>query len=157
MLAVTAVTAVASASACASGRTRGGATAATDVLFSTPYGMEAEVALPEMTRHPRGFLYRDIAAGDGPQGSVGSWVQVSYVVRLADGREVDRAEREAPVRFRLGERGVIRALDASLREMRVGGVRQLVIPPHLAYGARGSGSVPGNAVLVMIVRLERVE
>lgn len=148
---------IAAASACASGRQPSGATAAADVLLSTSYGMEAEVSLPEMTRHPRGFLYRDITAGDGPRGSVGSWVQVSYVVRLADGREVDRAEREAPVRFRLGERGVIRALDASLREMRVGGVRQLVIPPHLAYGARGNGSVPGDAVLVMIVRLERVE
>jgi peptidylprolyl isomerase len=41
--------------------------------------------------------------------------------------------------------------------MKVGGVRQLVIPPHLAYGARGRGKVPRNATLVMIVRLVRVE
>lgn len=145
------------ASACASGARAGGAAPGADLLLSTRYGVEAEVSLPELTRHPRGFLYRDIEQGNGPRGAVGRWVQVSYVVRLADGREVDRAEREDPVRLRLGERGIIRALDASLREMRVGGVRQLVIPPHLAYGARGNGPVPGNAVLVMVVRLERVE
>jgi peptidylprolyl isomerase len=41
--------------------------------------------------------------------------------------------------------------------MRAGGVRQLVVPPRLGYGARGRGPVPPNAILVMIVKLERVQ
>jgi FKBP-type peptidyl-prolyl cis-trans isomerase len=83
-------------------------------------------------------------------------VAVSYVVRLADGREVDRAEPERPMRFRIGDQSVIPAFDAAVREMRAGGVRQLVVPPRLGYGARGRGPVPPNAILVMIVKLERV-
>ncbi|MBX3174227.1 MAG: FKBP-type peptidyl-prolyl cis-trans isomerase [Gemmatimonadaceae bacterium] len=128
-----------------------------DPLLTTTYGIEAEVLPDQLTRHPRGFLYRDILAGSGAGGTAGRWVQVSYVVRLADGREVDRAEPESPLRFRVGDGSMIPALDIAVREMQVGGVRQLVIPPRLAYGARGRGPVPPNAILVMIARLERVE
>ena len=49
------------------------------------------------------------------------------------------------------------AMELGLRGMNTGGVRQLVIPPHLAYGARGRGRVPPNATLVMIVRLVKVD
>jgi FKBP-type peptidyl-prolyl cis-trans isomerase len=59
--------------------------------------------------------------------------------------------------FKLGERQAIVAMELALRGMKVGGVRQLVIPPDLAYGARGRGRVPPNATLVMIVRLVKVE
>lgn len=128
-----------------------------DPLLTTPYGLEAEVRPTDMTRHPRGFLYREILEGVGAIGASGRWVQVSYVVRLADGREIDRAEPESPLRFRVGDGSMIRALDIAVREMRAGGARQLVIPPRLAYGARGRGPVPPNAILVMVLRLERVE
>ena len=59
--------------------------------------------------------------------------------------------------FKLGERQAIVAMELALRGMSVGGVRQLVIPPDLAYGPRGRGRVPPNANLVMIVRLTKVE
>ncbi len=128
-----------------------------DVLLRTTYGLEAEVNLAEMTRHPRGFLYRVIEDGSGTAAAAGRRVSVSYVVRLADGREVDRAEPERPLRFRIGDQTMIPAFDAAVREMREGGVRQLVVPPRLGYGARGRGPVPPNAILVMIIKLERVQ
>lgn len=128
-----------------------------DQLTATFFAAEAEVHLSEMTLHPRGFYFREVARGDGAAAAPGRRVQVAYVVRLADGREVDRAEPESPVSFRLGEAGVIPALDVALREMREGGTRQLVVPPRLGYGARGRGPVPGGAVLVMMVTLVRVE
>jgi len=131
--------------------------ASNDVLFRTTYGFEAEITLAEMTRHPRGFLYRVIEQGTGMGAAPGRRVAVSYVVRLADGREVDRAEPARPMRFRIGEGTVISAFDAAVREMRVGAVHQLVVPPRLGYGARGRGPVPPNAVLVMIVKLEHVQ
>ena len=84
-------------------------------------------------------------------------MHVSYVVRLADGRAVDQATPTSPLRFRVGDRALIQAFDVGVRAMRVGGTRQLVVPPQRAYGARGSAQVPPNAVLVMLVRLERVE
>lgn len=134
-----------------------GTAAGTDVLLRTTYGFEAEVHLTEMTRHPRGFLYRVIDDGTGPEAAPGRRVAVSYVVRLADGREVDRVDPARPLRFRIGDQSVIAAFDAAVREMRVGGARQLVVPPRLGYGARGRGPVPPNAILVMIVRLESVQ
>lgn len=121
------------------------------------FAAEAEVELDQMTRHERGFYWRDIIVGDGRQGAPGLPVHIAYVVRLPDGTEVDRAEPERPLTFKLGERQSIAALELALRGMRVGGVRQLVVPPELAYGARGRGRVPPNATLVMIVRLVKVE
>jgi peptidylprolyl isomerase len=121
------------------------------------FAPEAEVELDQMTRHDRGFYWRDITIGDGRQAAPGLTVRIAYVVRLPDGREVDRAEPEAPLMFKLGERQSIVAMELGLRGMNVGGVRQLVIPPNLAYGPRGRGRVPPNANLVMIVRLVKVE
>lgn len=121
------------------------------------FAVEAEVELDRMQQHERGFYWRDIIEGDGRQGAPGLTVHIAYVVRLPDGREVDRAEPERPLMFKLGERQAIAAMELALRGMKVGGVRQLVVPPDLAYGARGRGRVPPNATLVMIVRLVKVE
>lgn len=128
-----------------------------DDLSTVSFAPEVEVDWAALTTHPRGFAYRDIVVGNGATANAGSRVRVSYVVRLADGREMDRAEPESPMPFRVGEGTVIAALDAGVRGMRVGGTRQLVVPPRLGYGARGAGPVPPNAVLVMMVTLEGVE
>lgn len=121
------------------------------------FAAEAEVELDQMQKHERGFFWRDITIGEGRQAAPGLTVHIAYVVRLPNGREVDRAEPEAPLMFKLGERQSIVAMELGLRGMNVGGVRQLVIPPNLAYGPRGRGRVPPNANLVMIVRLVKVE
>ncbi len=126
-------------------------------IAQAQFAAEAEVELDQMQRHERGYYWRDIIVGDGRQGAPGLTVHIAYVVRLPDGTEVDRAEPERPLMFKLGERQSIPELETALRGMRVGGVRQLVVPPALAYGARGRGRVPPNATLVMIVRLVRVE
>jgi FKBP-type peptidyl-prolyl cis-trans isomerase len=128
-----------------------------DLVQRTSFGADADVQLERMTLHERGFYFRELAVGTGAIGEPGRLVQVSYVVRLADGRAVDQATPQAPLRFRVGDRSMIPAFDAAVRDMREGGTRQLVVPPRLGYGARGSGPVPGNAVLVIVMRLERVE
>ena len=128
-----------------------------DFLATTPFGVEAEVDPAELERHPRGFYFREVRLGLGQEAAPGRRVYVAYVVRLADGREVDRAEPEEPVTFKLGDGGVIPALDAALRGMKPGGTRQLVVPSRLGYGARGNGPVPPGAVLVMMVTLVRVD
>lgn len=126
-------------------------------LAQEMFAIEAEVELAQMTRHERGFYYRDVIVGEGRQAQPGQTVYIGYVVKLPDGSEVDRADDNRPLMFKLGERQSIAALEATLRSMKVGGVRQLVVPPDLAYGPRGRGKVPGNATLVMYVRLLKVE
>jgi peptidylprolyl isomerase len=51
---------------------------------------------------------------------------------------------------------VIDGFDEGVRGMRVNGVRQLIIPPSLGYGSSGSGSIPGNSILVFTITLTRV-
>jgi FKBP-type peptidyl-prolyl cis-trans isomerase len=126
-------------------------------LTTVTYGVEAEVTLAEMTRHARGFYYRDVEVGTGAVAEAGRTVSISYVLRLSDGREIERTGADDPVRFRVGDQTVVDAFDTGVRGMRAGGTRQLVVPPRLAYGARGAGPVPPSAILVMMVRLERVE
>lgn len=125
-------------------------------LRGTTFGPDAEVVLDAMTLHERGFYYRDVAEGTGDATTAGSTVMISYVVRLADGRVVDQTPPGANMTITLGSGGAIRGLEIGLRGMRVGGVRQLVIPPELAYGATRNGAVPPNSVLVMLVRLDRL-
>jgi peptidylprolyl isomerase len=83
-------------------------------------------------------------------------VTVHYVgVSHADGAEFDSSwNRNEAFSFPLGGGRVIPGWDRGVAGMKVGGRRQLVIPPHLAYGDRGAGGViaPG-ATLVFVVDL----
>ena len=100
----------------------------------------------------RGVYVRDIQPGNGELADSGTIVSVHYVGQLADGRTFSATARE-PFRFRIGADSVIAGWEDGVLGMRVGGRRQLVIPPHLGYGADGSGSIPPDAVLVFDVTL----
>jgi peptidylprolyl isomerase len=93
----------------------------------------------------------DIWEGDGPVASPGSTVQVHYVgVAFSTGEEFDASwDRGEPLSFQLGARQVIAGWDQGVPGMKVGGRRQLVIPPDLAYGDRGAGRTiaPGETLI----------
>jgi FKBP-type peptidyl-prolyl cis-trans isomerase len=75
-----------------------------------------------------------------------------YVGSFADGKVFDSNPAPKPVfSFRLGSGQVIPGWDEGLVGMKVGGKRQLVIPPQLAYGPNDYGPIPGNSVLVFTV------
>jgi peptidylprolyl isomerase len=93
----------------------------------------------------------DLVEGEGDEATAGSTVKVHYVgVAHSTGEEFDASyNRGAPLEFRLGIGQVIQGWDTGVQGMKVGGRRRLVIPPHLAYGDRGAGSViqPGETLI----------
>lgn len=97
--------------------------------------------------------------GDGPEAVSGAEVTVHYTGWLMDGTKFDSSrDRGEPFNLTLGEGRVIPGWEQGLEGMRVGEVRELIIPPGLAYGARGAGGViPPNATLRFEVELLDVQ
>ena len=106
-----------------------------------------------------GLEYWEIKKGTGALAQAGKKVSVHYTGWLTDGKEFD-ISRDAgePIHFQLGTGQVIKGWDEGIAGMKVGGKRQLRIPPALGYGARGAGSaIPPNATLVFDVELMAVK
>jgi FKBP-type peptidyl-prolyl cis-trans isomerase FkpA len=100
----------------------------------------------------------DVRVGTGAEAKSGSQVSVHYTGTLTSGSKFDSSrDRNRPFEFELGAGQVIRGWDQGVAGMKVGGVRKLTIPPHLAYGERGFPPViPANATLVFEVELVAV-
>lgn len=101
----------------------------------------------------------DVTVGTGAEAKPGGTVVVHYTGWLMDGTKFDSSrDRNRPFKFPLGAGRVIRGWDEGVSGMRVGGRRELIIPPEMAYGARGAGNViPPNATLKFDVELLGVE
>ncbi len=99
-----------------------------------------------------------IKPGDGAEAKPGQSVTVHYVGTLTNGSKFDSSrDRNEGFSFKLGAGQVIEGWDKGIAGMRIGEVRKLTIPPHLAYGARGFPPViPPNATLVFEVELLEV-
>ena len=102
-----------------------------------------------------GVMYKDIKIGKGDEALLGSTVVVHYNGYLTDGTKFDSSrDKGEPFEFTLGQGEVIEGWDNGVFGMKVGGKRQLVIPPELGYGEAGAGGViPPNATLVFVVEL----
>jgi FKBP-type peptidyl-prolyl cis-trans isomerase len=111
-----------------------------------------------MKKTESGLEYRDIKVGDGPSPRRGQTCMVHYTGWLwqgAKGKKFDSSvDRGRPFSFPVGEGQVIPGWDEGVATMKVGGKRELLIPPDLGYGARGSGrDIPPNATLIFEVEL----
>ena len=112
-----------------------------------------------MNTTPSGLQFEDTVEGTGALAKAGRLVSVHYTGWLFEdgtaGAKFDSSkDRGEPFDFPLGAGHVIRGWDEGVDGMRVGGVRRLVIPPALGYGARGAGGViPPNATLLFEVEL----
>ncbi|MBP6881057.1 MAG: FKBP-type peptidyl-prolyl cis-trans isomerase [Candidatus Pacebacteria bacterium] len=100
----------------------------------------------------------DVKFGTGEAVENGDTVAVHYVGTLQSGTEFDNSyKRGKPFEFTVGGGQVIKGWDQGLVGMKVGGQRVLVIPPALAYGERGIGSIPANATLVFSIELVEIK
>src|ERR1700704_1066139 len=92
---------------------------------------------------PADLEIKDLWQGDGPEATAGNDVSVHYVgVSFSTGEEFDASwNRGRPLDFKLGGGQVIPGGDRGVKGMRAGGRRQLITPPHLAYGDHGAANV----------------
>lgn len=115
----------------------------------------------QTTPMPRadGLQWTDVQVGSGAAATAGEVLKIQYTLWLGDGTRIDSSTDHAnPFTFTLGKGEVIKGLDEGLVGMHVGGVRWLIIPPSLAYGAGGTAatngpSIPPNSTLVFVVTL----
>jgi FKBP-type peptidyl-prolyl cis-trans isomerase FkpA len=117
------------------------------------------------SQQPRGeFSQTDLRVGTGAEATAGRRLTAHYTLWLYDparpenkGAQQQTSVGGAPFGFTLGVGAVIRGWDQGLVGMRGGGQRRLVIPPELAYGSTGQGSIPPNATLVFDIELLDVQ
>lgn len=113
---------------------------------------------------PQPFTITDLRVGTGAEAVNGKVLTVNYAGWLFSttaaenkGTLFGTSVGSTPLQFTLGTNAVIRGWEQGLVGMKAGGVRRLVIPPELAYGASGNGPIPPNANLVFEVELLNVQ
>lgn len=114
-----------------------------------------EVDVPEGDA-PTELTIRDLVVGDGAEVKPGMVVRVHYVgVNFASGKEFDASwDRGEPYKFALGSGKVIKGWDRGVRGMRVGGRREITVPPRLGYGNQSpSPLIPPASTLLFVVDL----
>ena len=119
-------------------------------IASATFATALGVNIPASTKTATGLYYRDIAAGSGATVVSGQKLVVRYSGWLINGTLFD-SNQTGYGPFTIGTGEVISGWDQGIVGMKVGGTRQLIIPPALAYGATAKGIIPGYSILVFNV------
>ena len=132
--------------------------AATEVPADKPDEASAKnISEEEVVMTESGLQIKDLVVGTGEQAREGAIVSVHYTGWLVDGTKFDSSvDRGTPFEFKLGQGDVIKGWDEGVATMRIGGKRELTIPPELAYGDRSAGAIikPGSTLVFEIELLE---
>ena len=109
---------------------------------------------PGVVTLPDGLQYKILKSGPatGDKPHLNDEVKVNYEGKLVDGTVFDSSyERGQPAAMPL--KGLVKAWQEALQQMRPGDVWMLYVPPELGYGAEGQGPIPGGAVLIFKIEL----
>jgi peptidylprolyl isomerase len=134
-------------------------------LFAAPAAMVLMAAAPAAApvKMPNGTIVKEIKVGTGREAAPGDSVKVHYTGWLyqdgGKGKKFDSSvDRGEPFVFPLGLGAVITGWDEGVAGMKIGGKRELIIPPAAGYGERGAGAdIPPNATLLFEVELLGIE
>ncbi|HEY0242888.1 MAG TPA: FKBP-type peptidyl-prolyl cis-trans isomerase [Gemmatimonadaceae bacterium] len=147
---VVAISALALSSACLGGESIAPERSIEETSFASALG----VNLAASTKTPNGAYYRDIVVGTGAVVAGGQTISIRYTGWLSNGFQFEtNVSSSNPLVFKLGAGEVIDGFDEALAGVRVGGRRQLIIPPSLGYGPYDYGPIPGNSILVFNVEV----
>lgn len=124
------------------------------------FGTAPTVTVPSGSP-PKALESADLISGSGTEAAPGDNVQVQYVLATySSGKVIQSSWTSQPFTFALGQGQVIPGWDKGLIGMKVGGRRELIIPPSLGYGAtppQGAQGIASNDTLVFVVDLLNVQ
>lgn len=139
--------------------TASGPDCSTESSISTDTSTKPKIEVPDGDP-PKELECIDVVEGDGATAKAGDQVTVQYVgVDFDTGKQFDASwDNGQPFPFQLGSGSVIPGWDEGVEGMKVGGRRELIIPPDLAYGEQGQPpTIKPNATLVFVVDLLDVQ
>ena len=108
---------------------------------------------------PKKLVIKDKKIGSGAVAKAGDQVSVHAVGLLYETKKPfeENWGNDLPVSFSLGSNEVIEGWEKGFVGMKVGGQRELIIPPGLAYGSQGSDQIPPDSTLFFLVELVKVK
>jgi FKBP-type peptidyl-prolyl cis-trans isomerase FkpA len=121
--------------------------------------MKESATEPEWTTTNSGLKYRDITIGVGDGAKVTDRVETHYTVWVADGMKKGAKIQSSkdtgqPFPFTVGQPGLIKGWNEGMVGMKPGGVRELIVPPDLGWGAKGMPpTIPANATVYFQIEL----
>jgi peptidylprolyl isomerase len=129
---------------------------AADVSPAGTAGKAPTVVVPSGSP-PTQLESADLITGTGPAAKTGDALTVQYVLATySSGKTVQSSWTSQPFTFTLGQ-GVIQGWDEGVVGMKVGGRRELIVPPSLGYGSTAQGSgIAANDTLVFIIDLQKI-
>lgn len=122
-------------------------------IEKTQFAASLGIDLAASTKTASGLYYRDLTVGAGATAAKGDTATVQYSLFNVNGSRLETGSFP----FELGAGKVIAGFDEGVTGMRVGGTRQLIIPPHLGYGNSWYGNIPPNSILVFEVQLQSLK
>jgi len=120
------------------------------------FGIILSIVMAISSANAETLKITDLVTGNGVIAKQGDKVSVHYTGWLLSGKQFDSSKtRNKPFQFRLGAGRVIKGWEQGVAGMKVGGKRELIIPPELGYGSRsvGGGLIPANSTLKFEVEL----
>jgi FKBP-type peptidyl-prolyl cis-trans isomerase len=107
---------------------------------------------------PASLLLKDLVVGKGSEAKVGSLVYVRYTMSLWRTKAVIAkstwsAKEQPEALSRIGKGRLLPGLDKGLVGMKVGGIRQISMPPADGFGTGGTADIKGTDTLVMVAQL----
>ena len=122
-------------------------------IEQTTFAPSLGVSLASSVKTADGMYYRDIPVGTGALVAAGQTINVKYKGSFPNGATFDENNFGFAFVLDANPLQVIKGFNEGVRGMMVGGSRQLIIPPALAYGEAGTNGIPGNSILVFTVQV----